>query len=90
MNKAQALHLFAFIDKQNVMARLFKTKEYRPGNLTAEDRKELLQVVETQLSPENLCCDGELRGAALKAKSDMLNGAKEALIALENGSTYQK
>lgn len=90
MNQAQAKALAAFIDRQNALARLFKSKEYSVDNLTAADRAELLQALETQLSPENLSCDGELRGKALKDKAAVLNGAKAALEALEAGNTYKR
>jgi len=39
----------------------------------------LFLALNCQLSPENLCCDGELRGRALQSKARMLNGAWEDL-----------
>ena len=45
-------------------------------------------LTEADLSPENLCCDGELRGAKLRAKSNMLNGAKADLQRLAEGKGY--
>ena len=50
--------------------------------LTVEHKKELADALLCALSPENLCCDGELRGAKLRAKSLMLNKAKEELEAM--------
>jgi hypothetical protein len=39
-----------------------------------------LQRVECELSPENLCCDGELRGKALLDKAARLNRQRAALV----------
>ena len=50
--------------------------------LTLEHKKELAQLLLSALSPENLCCDGELRGAKLRAKTALLNAAKSDLEAL--------
>ena len=40
-------------------------------------------MLEGDLSPENLCCDGELRGKALADKSKRLRGAYKELQALD-------
>ena len=50
--------------------------------LTAEHKKDLASRLMSALSPENLCCDGELRGAKLRAKSNLLHKAKADLEAL--------
>jgi hypothetical protein len=39
-----------------------------------------LQTVECQLSPENLTCDGELRGTALRKRAAALNAKRKALV----------
>ena len=82
-------HLEAYIARQNFTAAVFKTTVYSAANLTAQHRKELLEQIECDLSPENLCCDGELRGAALRKKAAMINGAKAELLRLQAGGTYR-
>jgi len=77
-------YLTAYVERVNFTARFMEahgasTKTYNARNLTAKDRDELLAKIECDLSPENLCCDGELRGAKLRAKALMINGAKAAL-----------
>jgi hypothetical protein len=52
------------------------------ADLTPVHKKELANRLLSALSPENLCCDGELRGAKLRAKSILLNTAKADLEAL--------
>jgi hypothetical protein len=83
------MSLKKFIAQENRVAELWgkgnpawtvfptKTEE-----LTAAHKKELANRLLSALSPENLCCDGELRGAKLRAKSIMLNTAKADLEAL--------
>jgi hypothetical protein len=40
-----------------------------------------LQGVECDLSPENLTCDGELRGPALRKRAAALQAKRKALVA---------
>lgn len=47
------------------------------------DRKELREALECELSPENLCCDGELSGGRLIAKSRHLRSAMAELTIIE-------
>lgn len=83
-------HLLAYVERVNLTARFMGTamKEYHARNLTAKDRDELLAKLESELSPENLTCDGELRGAKLRAKAAMMNGAKSALERMKSSGTY--
>lgn len=77
-------NLTAFIAQQNFHASLFGGDQLGAAkSLSAADRAKLLDALECALSPENLCCDGELTGRALQQKSRMLNGALRDLRALE-------
>jgi len=76
------MSLRKYIAQRNQMATLFGRPTIDPKNLTAEVKLELAKQVLCDLSPENLCCDGELRGAKLRAKAAMLNAAKADLEAL--------
>ncbi len=70
-------YLLQYLEQYNRMSRLFGEKP----PITLEDCKreevymDLFLGLNNQLSPENLCCDGELRGRALATKAKMLNGA---------------
>lgn len=75
-------NLRKFVEQQNLMAKLFGQKPLDVDNLSAEDRTKLADQLENALSPENLCCDGELRGRALQTKANMLNGALRELKSL--------
>lgn len=74
-------HLQNFIEGVNLWAKVIKTKVYDHKKLTAEDRRELLDRLDSEQSPENLCCDGELSGNTLKLKAAKLAGARRALEA---------
>ena len=76
-------NLTAFVTQQNLHASVFGGKQLDVKSLTPVDRDQLRNALDSALSPENLCCDGELRGRALQQKSRMLNGALRELQALE-------
>ena len=72
-------HLTSYVDQKNWVRRLFKQPALDVNNLSALDVQDLLSSIEGDLSPENLSCDGELRGAALRRKATMLAGARVEL-----------
>ena len=77
-------NLKRFVDERNFMLRMFARgakAHLFPAldQLTESDKARLRNALEDALSPENLCCDGELRGTALRAKAAMLNGALKEL-----------
>jgi hypothetical protein len=74
-------NLTAFVAQRNFHVALFGGKQLDVKD--PADRAQLHEELEGALSPENLCCDGELRGKALQQKSRMLNGALRELLALE-------
>ena len=76
MNK----YLTQYIEQKNFIRSLFNQSEIDPANISPKEARELLDSLEGDLSPENLCCDGELRGAPLRAKTKMLTEAKKALL----------
>jgi hypothetical protein len=72
-------HLTKYIETKNWVRRMFKDPELDANNLTPTQVRELLDQIETDLSPEILTCDGELRGAKLRSKQNMLLGAQKEL-----------
>ncbi len=83
------MSLKAFIKQENQMHMMFNRKA-NGQPLYPEDtdllldrhKQELADRLASALSPENLCCDGELRGAPLRAKAKLLNTAKADLVAM--------
>jgi len=74
-----ALALLRFIEEHNTMARLFNCQEIDPNALTRNDRIQLKEKLECELSPENLTCDGELSNAEVRVKSIYLNRVSDEL-----------
>ena len=71
-----------YVEQRNFYNKPFNKPLLDADALTSQQVAELLDCLEGDLSPENLTCDGELRGAALKKKATMLNGAKRELTAI--------
>jgi len=77
-------NLTAYVAERNFMNKMFgrRGEPILPNDVTKlskAERDRLRDNLECDLSPENLCCDGELRGAALRAKAAKLNGALKEL-----------
>ena len=83
------MSLKQFVEQENRFAAIYgkmglkvESTVMDPNNLTGEQKKNLADRLASALSPENLCCDGELRGRALQVKTKMLQGAKKDLEAM--------
>jgi hypothetical protein len=76
-------HLRLYIEKYNSMARMFRRPTINANYLTSEDRRELNKMVESDLSPENLTCDGELSAAEVRSREKFLVMVQEELRASE-------
>ncbi len=68
-------HLAKYLEKRNFWKRLSGKPELCIENINQREAEDLLRSLACDLSPENLTCDGELRGRALQAKATMLKGA---------------
>jgi hypothetical protein len=52
--------------------------------LVTGDRQRIADMLGSDLSPENLTCDGEVRGSALQQKARFLNRAAEELLSIDS------
>jgi hypothetical protein len=77
-------HLNKYVESKNWIRQMFGDPLLDANNLSSKDVAGLLDSIEGDLSPENLACDGELRGAKLKAKATMLMGARAELQKMVN------
>lgn len=68
-------HLQDYLNEKNRWARFAGRKEMRIEDINQQAADELFRSLGCELSPENLTCDGELRGRALQRKAAMLKGA---------------
>jgi hypothetical protein len=76
-----------FIEQENMMIAMFpiggETKYPEDtSKLTGPQKTTLANRLSSSLSPECLTCDGELRGAKLRARANLLHKAKAELEAL--------
>jgi len=73
--------LQAYIDQKNKWNKLFKGKQYEIQ--TALGRQEVADCLDSELSPENLTCDGELPRSQIHAKYRTLTAAAKDLQKLD-------
>ena len=64
-------NLAAYLEQKNRWNAIFG----KPALHYPQDRSKIIEMLECDLSPENLTCDGELRGAALQRKAKHLRAA---------------
>ena len=69
-----------YIERQNAIRRIFDQPEITLP-LDHDDKQSLELQLEADFSPENLCCDGELRGEALRQKREFLEAVERQLAA---------
>ena len=70
-----------YVAQKNTWRAIFKD---RPLSLLVQaDRVRIAHSLEADLSPENLTCDGEVRGAALRQKAAYLNRCVEELFSID-------
>lgn len=74
-----------YIDNKNKYMSLFRGQ--RTESLyevqTAAGRKRVAESIDSELSPENLTCDGELPRSQVQARYRALTGAAQDLIKLD-------
>ena len=73
--------LEAYVAQRNAWGKIFGQKPL--SLLNANDRQRIANMIDGDLSPENLTCDGELRGEALREKYAYLNRAAQELQSMD-------
>ena len=73
--------LTAYVEQKNRWNAIFKGEQFEV--LSAAGRKRVAQSLDADLSPENLTCDGEVRGVQLREKQAYLNQCVTELIKLD-------
>ena len=73
--------LKAYVDQKNSWNAIFGKRAY---DLTVkEDRQSIASMIDSDLSPENLTCDGELPRGQVQAKYKSLTKSAEQLLKLD-------
>ena len=80
--------LQAYVDSKNKWNAIFGSKQY--DLKSAADRKQLAECIDSELSPENLTCDGELSASQVRARYRSLITVANELQAFDPNVTFQE
>ena len=78
--------LEAYVENKNKWSKIFNGRQY--SLLNKEDRQSIANSIDADLSPENLTCDGELRGAQVQQKFRYLTRCAEELLSIDPSVTF--
>jgi hypothetical protein len=78
--------LEAYVAQKNQWTRIFKGKEL--SLLRAEDRQRIADMIDADMSPENLTCDGELSRDVVRDKMNRLVRCAEQLLSIDPSVTF--
>ncbi len=81
-------NLKAYVESKNKWSQIFGGPQLDLRN--AADRQKLARSLDSDLSPENLTCDGEIRGAALQRKYQALITVAQELKAFDPNVTFEE
>jgi hypothetical protein len=73
--------LKAYLDRKNAYATIFGAKALTLDNAT--DRQKIADSIDSDLSPENLTCDGELPRSLVQSRYKELTAAAKELQKLD-------
>ena len=73
--------LQAYIDQKNKWNAIFKGRQYEIT--TAAGRQQVADILDADLSPENLTCDGELPRSQVQSRYRALSAAARELQKLD-------
>jgi hypothetical protein len=77
-----------YVESRNKWAAIFGNPQLNLRSVA--DRQKIADAIDADLSPENLTCDGEVRGAALQAKYQALVKVAQELKAFDPNVTFQE
>ena len=78
--------LESYVERKNSWGKLFGSKPL--SLLNAKDRQTIANSLDADLSPENLTCDGELRGSEVRDKQRYLLRCAEELLSIDSTVTF--
>jgi hypothetical protein len=77
-----------YVEIKNMWTTMFGDKHL--SLLDAEDRQTIAGMIDSDLSPENLTCDGEVRGPAVHAHYRSLIRAAQELLSIDPSVTFSE
>jgi hypothetical protein len=75
-----------YVEQKNKWRAVFNQKPL--SLLNKADRQAIANSIDSELSPENLTCDGELRGSAVQQKFRYLTRCAEELLSIDPSVTF--
>jgi hypothetical protein len=75
--------LQAYVATKNSWNAIFNINYKKLCLTSAEDRQKIANTIDSELSPENLTCDGELPRATVAARYKQLTKVAKQLLALD-------
>ena len=75
-----------YVEQKNSWRKIFKQPEL--SLLNAKDRQAIANYIDSEMSPENLTCDGELSRTAVTRKLRQLTRAAEELLSIDPSVTF--
>jgi hypothetical protein len=75
-----------YLDQKNRWKAIFGEKPL--SLLNAEHRQRIADMIDSDMSPENLTCDGEVRGTALRNKVRFLERVASELLSIDPTVTF--
>jgi hypothetical protein len=75
-----------YVDQKNKWRGVFNQKPL--SLLNKQDRQAIANSIDSELSPENLTCDGELRGSQVQHKFRYLTRCAEELLSIDPSVTF--
>ena len=78
-----------YVARANIFKKLLNKPEYNVDTLTETQAQELYSMLDSDLSPENLCMDGEIPQSQVKIRFSLFNGALKELFALGKAKNFK-
>ena len=75
-----------YVENKNRWRLIFNQKPL--SLLNGKDHRSIANSIDSELSPENLTCDGELRGAQVQQKFRYLTRCAEELLSIDPSVTF--
>jgi len=75
-----------YVENKNKWNAIFKGRQL--SLLNATDRQEIANIIDSELSPENLTCDGELPRSVVQLKYKTLTRAAQELQSIDPSVTF--
>ena len=75
-----------YVENKNKWRAVFNQKPL--SLLNAKDRQAIADSIDSEMSPENLTCDGELPASVVRAKMRNLTRCAEELLSIDPSVTF--